>query len=263
MDLVVTNGDTDKKQVVARVAQVLSAIGSHGTVGARLLDLSRATGIARPTVHRLLQELQDVGYVQQLESKRYALGAALFHLGAAAPSPVRDLAAVRRAAQKLSDACGDTVYVAMWQFGAAHYIVRTEGAFPIRAQSVNVGDTIPLTSSYNGLILLAQLDGDAREQHLAHLEHDQPDAWRTTSLAEHEQALRVALAQIDADGYVYGTDVVMPGLAGIALPVPSSTGRPIAAVSISGLESRLPAEREPELLTLLRATADEIARFID
>jgi DNA-binding IclR family transcriptional regulator len=253
----------DKKQVVARAAQVLSAIASHGSAGVRLLDLSRDTGIARPSVHRLLQELQEVGYVRQLETKRYALGSALFHLGLAAPGPVRDVIAVRRAAQKLSDICGDTVYVAIQQFNAAHYIVRTEGAYPIRAQSVNVGDTMPLTASYNGLVLLAQLDAQAREEHVARLEQDQVDEWRIVDLAKHEQVLRRALSQIDADGYVYGSDVVMPGLAGIAVPIPSSTGRPIAAVSISGLESRLPAEREPELLALLRATANEIACFID
>jgi DNA-binding IclR family transcriptional regulator len=47
----------------------------------RLIDLSEATGIPRPTVHRLLKQLMDVGAVGR-EGTRYRPGASLLGLGA-------------------------------------------------------------------------------------------------------------------------------------------------------------------------------------
>lgn len=251
--------DPDKKQVVARAAQILAAVASIGSAGGRLLDLARDTGVARPTVHRLLQELQAVGYISQLPSKRYVIGPAMFYLGLAAPSPIRNLPAIEAAAQSLSDLCGDTVYVAIRQFGAVHYIVRTEGSYPIRAQSVGVGDTIPLTASYNGLVFLAQMPAAQREEQLSRPAMHAPDRWHEVDPAEREQALREALEQLDTQGYVYRGNVVMPGVSGLAIPVPAEQGTAIAAVSISAIDSRLPEERIDELLPALRATAAEIA----
>ncbi|MCE7003434.1 helix-turn-helix domain-containing protein [Kibdelosporangium philippinense] len=47
---------------------------------ARLMDLAEATGIPRPTVHRLLQQLVAVGAVRR-DGTRYRIGASLLDFG--------------------------------------------------------------------------------------------------------------------------------------------------------------------------------------
>ena len=84
----------------------------------RLVDLAEGTGIPRPTVHRLLQQLVAVGAVLR-DGTSYRLGATLLGLGAkvaphprlrcVARRPMAELAAATGAAVSLSGAIGDDV----------------------------------------------------------------------------------------------------------------------------------------------------------
>src|SRR5712671_6325007 len=68
-------------QSVDRAARILKALAS----GPRRLGVSEIAdrlGLARPTVHGLLQTLQAHGFVEQdRDSDKYQLGAGLLHLG--------------------------------------------------------------------------------------------------------------------------------------------------------------------------------------
>ncbi|QNI07874.1 helix-turn-helix domain-containing protein [Mycobacterium kubicae] len=82
----------------------------------RLVDLSAASAIPHPTVHRLLRQLVETGAVRR-EGSRYALGASLLRLGAsvtpasrlriAARRPMAELATITGAAVSLSADLGD------------------------------------------------------------------------------------------------------------------------------------------------------------
>ena len=258
--------ETDRRggtQVVERVAKILASISTYGPSGGRLMDVARDSDIARPTVHRILQDLIAVEYVRQLPDKRYGLGPGLFALSLSVPSPIHDFAAIELFAQELADKCGDTVYVAIRQLNSVHYLVRTSGHFPIRTHSVNVGASMPLTSSYSGLVLLAGMDRRAQEDLLDRLSTDSTSEWWTGSAEEHEAELRRSLTQIERDGYVYGPDVVIPGVAGIAMAVPSRTQRPYMTLSISAVDARIPPERTGELLQMLKVTARRISEVVE
>lgn len=252
-----------KTQVVERVSKILAAVSGYGSSGGRLLDIARDAGISRPTVHRLLQELAAVDYVKQLPDKRYGLGGGLFSLSLGVPSPIRDINAIRQAAQDLSNDCGDTVYVAIRRFNSVHYLVRTTGTFPIRTHTVEVGDTMPLTSSYSGLVLLSGMDQGAQEKILEHLPLTSVSGQWPRDTEEHEAEIRRALSQLNREGYVSGADVVIPGVSGVALAVPSETHRPYVTVSISAVETRLQPDRIAELLPALRATSQKISKNIE
>lgn len=246
--------------VVARAAAVLEAVARASADGARLVDLARATGIARPSVHRLLQDLTDVGYIEQGPDRLYRLGSGLFMLGLNAPTPGWDLTAIRPIAQKLAELSEDTVYVAVRQFDGVHYLLRTEGAYPIRAQLVDVGDTKPYTSSYSGLALLATLGASEQEKALSSRAFDAPEGWLGET--DVDALLRSKLADVAALGYCGGASVVMPGVAGMAAPIHSRTQRPYMAISISAVESRLTPDRIAELAPHLIEAAHEISLLI-
>ena len=99
-------------QTVERACVLLQEIARAGREGARMLDLCSATGFSRPTAHRILRSLAAAGFVRQAQgSRRYQLGAALFELGLAAPTPVECFPAVTQAIDDLAEATGDTVYL--------------------------------------------------------------------------------------------------------------------------------------------------------
>ncbi len=247
-----------KGQVIARVAAVIAAIERRGTAGARLLDLANETGIARPSVHRLLQELAAVGYVKPLPNRRYCLGPALYGLSLSVPSP--DFRKAEPLLRDLATLTGDTVYLGLRQRDTVHYLLRADGSYPIRAQIVDVGQIIPLGMTFAGIALLAG-DGDAEIAKLI-ANHDPRAGSRGGPLADLSARAAAILAQchqMRIDGYCYSRNLVWDGVSGIATVVPSSSCRPIFAVSISATNERLPESRARELAPHLIDIATQIA----
>lgn len=253
------NDTPDVSGVLPRAANLLTRIKSAGPNGLRLLDLANDTGIARSTVHRLLKDLADIGFVEQVEDKSYVLGPELYWLGLAAQPPLRNLPAIRNIAQQLANECGDIVYVAFRQGNGARYVLRVEGDFPIKSHVVNVGDLMPYTSSYSGLALLASLPDRVIDASIDAFTVYAPTTW-VQEHTEIQSKMRKAVADIREQGWYVTDGVVMPGLSGMAAPIPNDEGLPIAAISITGIESRLPAERAEHLAPLLLATAAKIGQ---
>lgn len=258
-----TADDPGRTQVIGRVAKVLMEISRQGASGARLKDIALDTGIARPTVHRILGELSAVGFVTQLADKRYALGPTLFSLGLSAPNPIHDLSSIRQLAQALADHCGDVVYVALRKFDGVHYLVRVEGNYPIRTHLVSVNDSKPFTASYSGLALLASLGESERRSAINRLALDAPREWVEKHRRQLERQIRDKIDEVHAQGYCAGKNIVMPGISGMAAPIPSATRQPYMTVSISAVEDRLHADRVKELAPHLLKTARDMSAFID
>ena len=56
--------------------------------------------------------------------------------------------------------------------------------------------------------------------------------------------------------------MILPGVTGIGLAVPSRFGPPAVALSVVGLASRLREKRRAEILKLLRAETAALAKLI-
>ncbi|MCK8681435.1 IclR family transcriptional regulator [Streptomyces lichenis] len=252
-----------RPQVVGKVAAVLTALAREGAAGRRLLDLADETGLARPTVHRILRELAAAGFVEQRPGRRYGLGPALYLLGLGAPSPIRDHDAVRQVAQELAGRTGDTVYVAIRRLDGVHYLTRADGGYPIRAEIVEVGETVPLGVTYAGIALLAwheperveaQVRANAALRRLMRFPVAGPEETLTS--------VRRQITQVREYGYCFDKDTVMPGVSGMAAPVPSAASDPYLAITLSGVNDRLPAARIRDLAPQLLEAAGELARYI-
>lgn len=247
--------------VLPRVHAVLSAVAASGRHGARLKDLAEHTGIARPTVHRLLRDLIEVGYVGQLDDRRYALGPELFWLGLSAPSSFPALPTVRALADHLAHRVGDTVFVAMRVADGVRYVLRVEGDFPVQSRVVGVGDVKPFTSSYSGLALLATMPDDVKEAALCGLAADEVADSRPRDRLE--PTMRRLLGDVDARGWLSGDELFVAGLNGVAAPVPNASGMPFAAVSISAPSSRMPPARAEQLGPVLVAAAKRMSDAVE
>lgn len=250
--------------VLPRAHLLLTTIALTGERGVRLKDLSDRTGIARPTVHRMLQDLAEIGFVSQLASRRYTLGRELYWLGLAAPQTLPSLPAVQTIASDLAEKTRDTVYVSMREAAGVRYLIRAEGDYPLQSRVVTPGDLKPFTASYSGLTLLAGLSAEIRESALSHALLD-PLAGDEGPRGgpELEAQLRDAVAQVIQRGWCTGPGLVMPGLSGLAVPVPNHRGMPpLLAISVSAPDTRLTPERAEQLAPLLLAAAEEIAQAI-
>lgn len=251
-----------RTHVLNRAATILEAVASAGVEGVRLLDLAEATGISRPTVHRILGSLREIGYVRQLENKRYTLGARLGLLGLAAPSPLQYTSELQKIAQDLADKLGDTVYIAMRYFDSVYYLARAHGGFPVRMQTVEVGDVLPMSATYSGIALLSQLDPERRAQMIDNLPQAERLEWSEIGSDQHRQLIVQAIDEFRVNGYLYGDDYVLPGLSGAATLIPVGDGSQVMALSVSAIHSRLPEARRDSVIRAMHATGRRIQSLL-
>jgi DNA-binding IclR family transcriptional regulator len=105
------------------------------------------------------------------------------------------------------------------------------------------GRTIPLDASSVGKLLLASW----AEREVAALLGDRYDA-----------RLREAIAEARATGIGTSFSEYEPGLNGISAAARDGDGEPVAYLSVTGPDYRLPAERTAEVTPLLLAAAHEL-----
>jgi DNA-binding IclR family transcriptional regulator len=245
-------------QTVDRACELLREVARSGARGVRLLDLCVATGLSRPTTHRILRSLLAAGLVQQsADTRRYALGSGMFELGMAAPNPIARFPQVRSIVEELAVRTDDTVYLMLRSYEDVLCAWRAQGAYPIKANVVALGDRRPLGASVAGLGILGALPADESDALVDGSRELLPQFCRMTAedVKRHVHAARLK-------GYAIGVHAVMEGVTAVGMAVPSSYGRPFMGLSVSAIASRIPPDRTPELVALLGEYTQRIADVI-
>jgi DNA-binding IclR family transcriptional regulator len=237
-------------QSLERAVLILRIVSHHNRAGARLTDITTATALAQPTVHRILAGLMHEGLVaQDRESKRYFLGQVIaeFGLTAAARYDTSDL--FRASISRLAAESEDTVFASRRSGLDMVCVDRRSGTHPSQAFVLDVGVRRPLGVGGSSLALLSALPPtEAREILDANA--------RTIALFEQapDERYYEELAQFARQGYaqrdIHGIDVHT-----VAVPILDGDGMPFAAFSLSTFHARMPPERIPAIVAMLRREA--------
>ena len=245
-----TVNGAQRVQSVARAADLLKALGAHGGP-ATVFDLADRCGLNRSTAWRILATLEDEGLVERDPATgRYEIGYALVALGAAAGhDPL-----IRRAhpaLRALAEACLETASLAVPRGMQLVYVDQVQAPHVMAADWL--GRATPLHATSTGKALLAWLSEDDIGAALPGRLERFTDTTITT-----RPVLRTELAQVRARGYAISRGELEPALWGVSAPVLDG-GRPVAVVSVWGVESRIRARGLDALGARTLAAADEIA----
>ncbi|OZI16344.1 IclR family transcriptional regulator [Bordetella genomosp. 7] len=230
--------DRTGTQAIQRCAALLRLITTYNRTGMRLVDLHNSANLTRPTAHRLLQALVAEGFVRQDDrSKRYFLGSLTYEMGVAAAAPytydLRDTCVPYL--RQVADATGDTVFLTVRSGLDGVCIARAEGAFPIKVFVLDVGRRRPLNVGAGATALLSALpDDEIQRICLANKERTERGYPRFSW-----DDLRQRIARAREQGYLENEVLEVESVRSIAVPILDPHGRPIGAVSISALSSRL------------------------
>ncbi|OYU47198.1 MAG: IclR family transcriptional regulator [Rhizobiales bacterium PAR1] len=240
-----------------RALNLLKVLGAGEAQGMRITELAAATGMPQPTVHRALQDLVAEGFVEQV-ARRYRLGLGFFVLAAGSrqTSQLRDLA--RPALLRISATLSDTVFLLVRDRFDAVCIDRIEGPFPIRSFTGDIGGRVPLGLGQGSLAILAHLPEAERE---AVIRFNVPRLLDRGFLDE--ATMRAALETARAQGWVNLNTGLIPGMAGLGVPVFDAAGVPVAALSIGTLAERLGPERLPGIVRIVQAEASALGAAIN
>jgi DNA-binding IclR family transcriptional regulator len=252
----------DKSQAKAalnRSFDLLRALAAEDTGENRLTDLARRTGLTPSTTLRLLRGLIGEGMVEYDEGRRqYRLSIDFFALAARAGNPgnLRDLC--RPVLLRLSATLHDTLFLLARSSFDAVCLDRSEGPFPIRSFTGDVGGRVIMGVGQGSMAILAFLPEAEREEvirfNLPRL-HDQHRL--------DEVFIRSEVAAVRELGYASRSTGLLPGMAGIAVPILDREGKAVAALSMGTIAERLNPERLPVVAEILKREAATVSRLVN
>lgn len=242
-------------RAVLKAARLLEAVADAG-VPVRLSELSRRTGIPKPTALRLLAALTAAGLVARVPGSSgggYRLGARVLYLAGRVNHGDSLVIHARPILQRLRDATGETVgiYRREGQQVVCVECLVSEHAVRLHMQPGAVG---PLHAGASARLLLAHADPDEVEAVLAG-----PLEPFTENTLVDPDVLRGELERIRREGYSVSFGELVPHTAAVSVPVRDRTGRVAAALSAAGPDVRI-REHLTGIRDVLLAAGRELSR---
>ena len=252
------SSNKDKVGTIRRANMLLRLLATAGKRGLALTEMSARSELPHPTVHRLLKQLSSEGLIVQYgESRRYLLGPVAYELGLAA-TEIFDLRHVcRPALERISAETEDTSYFVMRSGFDAVCIDRVEGTFPIRTITLDVGSRRPLGVGAGGLAILAACNDDECERILGETAAHLADFGNLDVVQQRE-----AVAKVRDVGYALVKNRVTLGVTALGLPFRDSIHRPIGAISVGAIDSRMREPRRRQITQLLTEQVVRIERAV-
>lgn len=245
-------------EALARGLEVITAFGAGGAV-VSLSGLAETTGLARPTVRRILLTLTELGYVRATAGG-FALTPRVLELGVAYVGSQGLWDVARPHLETLVARTGESCSIAQLDGSDVVYVARV--AVPkIVTLSVQIGTRFPALPTSLGKVLLAALPADELEAVLAHPTRSGLVArWRPDG-DERDAELR----EVRARGWAVTDQQLAPGIRSVAAPLRDGAGRVIAAVNVNAHAAetsveRLVTEHLPHLLWAAGAISADFAR---
>lgn len=236
-------------QSLQRAFDLLEGLADAGGE-ASLSELAPGTGLPLPTIHRLMRTLVASGYVRQHSNRRYALGSRLIRLGEGAS---RQWGAWSRPLlSELVDAVGETANLAVLEGDEVVYVAQVPSPHAMR-MFTEVGRRVLPHGTGVGKAMLAQLPTvEVRNV----LERTGMPAYTPRTYTEPERLL-ANLAEIASQGYSLDESEQEVGVRCVAVPVHDAPA--LAAVSVSGPESRLTAQSVEAIVPVITDIAKRMS----
>ncbi len=203
--------------VLDKAAMVLNALEAGPQT---LAGLVQATGLTRPTAHRLACALEHHRLVARDLNGRFVLGGRIPELAAAAGED-RLLVSATPILFALRDATGESAQLYRRQGDQRMCVAAAERMTGLR-DSVPVGSVLTMAAGSAAQVLLAWEEPDRMHRGL------QRAAFTATGLS-----------QVRRRGWAQSVGEREAGVASVSAPVRTPSGRVVAAVSISGPIERL------------------------
>jgi DNA-binding IclR family transcriptional regulator len=242
-------------QSIERAFSVLRVVAAHRDKGARLTDIVAAIGVSKPTVRRILAAMMRERAIEQDPvSRLYFLGQEMYVFGTVAADRYGIHKIAVPSLVRLAQISEDTVFLSVPIGGESVCLHCEEGAFPIRSHALSVGRRHPLGVGAGSLALLSAMPDHEVDRIIATNAKVCADKYAIFTA----KLLRELVGRTRQIGYALIEALVVPGSYGIGVAVPDDRGRPLAALSIAAIASRMTPERRQELVAAMYAERDRL-----
>jgi DNA-binding IclR family transcriptional regulator len=246
--------DTPALRLVALLEHMAARDQRHTLQG-----LAEATGLPKPTLHRMLQQLEAAGLLQREgDGRHWGTGSRLRRLAENLLLNNSLHGARHQVLRRLVDEVGESCNITALAAGEVVYLDRVETAAPLRFH-LQPGSRVPVHCSASGKVFLAQMAPAQRRQLLGAVPLEACTPRTVTDL----DALEQELQRVRAEGCAFDDEEFLPGLVCAAVPVPPAGpgGRASLCVALQGPAVRLSADRLRALLPALQRAAQALAQL--
>nr|WP_245641852.1 IclR family transcriptional regulator [Nonomuraea candida] len=222
--------------------------------GLTLTQLAEAVGLSKSTVLRLAGPLVEAKLLDRDRATGvYRLGHATLRLGQAYLATLDLRAVAAEESHRLMSEVRETVHLVVYDPPHVVYIDKVENATNVRMAS-RIGSRGPVHCTAVGKAILAWQPEEA----LAGLALEP----RTKHTITDPERLRAELGHIRRRGYAVDDRENEPEVRCVAAPIFNHDDAVTAAISVSGLTSRITAARVRELGPLVAGAAARISRML-
>jgi len=216
-------------------------------------ELAGSLELGKSNVHRLLQALVDLGYVQKNETRgTYQASLKLWELGTALEGRLTIKAAARDAMERLLKDTRETVHLSVLDGDEVVYIHKLDSPEPVRAYS-EVGGRAPAYCVATGKAILAWRDAGYLQGLSQRLTRHTEKTITQPAEFMHE------LERIRSAGYAVNRGEWRETVWGVASPIISTEGSVVAAIGISGPSARIKPTVVKRLAAEVMAAADKVS----
>ncbi|SFM15618.1 IclR family transcriptional regulator [Variovorax sp. OV329] len=239
-----------------RLLQMLELVAATGEPQS-LADVVRLSGQPKPSVHRMLQQLEAGGLLARgSDGRRYAVTPRLIRFGETVLRASGSTGIRHALLRQLVSDVGETCNLTALSGSEVFYIDRVETAFPLR-MDLRPGSRVPLHCSASGKLFLAHLPRSQRDRLLDGL----PLERYTAHTLDTRDRLEAELDRIRREGHSVDAEEFIEGMVCVAVPVRDEPHGPVrCAVALQAPAIRMPLSSALQQLDKLRSAAGHIAR---
>lgn len=241
-----------------RLVSLLELIATRDQIFT-LQSLVLQTGLPKPTLHRMLQQLEGAGLLSRHSDGRH------YGTGARARRMAEDIllndsrqGARRKILSQLSEEIGESCNLTAVSGGEVIYLDRVETSHPLRVH-LEAGSRVPIHASASGKIITSQYGETPRRR----LFTSSPLTRFTPSTVTDPDELETELLSVRESGFALDRQEYLDGLVCLAVLVPNDFGRSNQAVAIQAPVIRKSVDDLIELLPVVRSAAERMAVLDD
>lgn len=240
-----------------RLFSILELIASQDRMFA-LQDVVDAIELPKPTVHRMLQQLEGAGMLaRDTDGRHYCVGGRLRRLAEDLLLNDTKYGARRAVLRNLGNELGESCNLTALSGGEVLYLDRVETEAPLRFY-LRPGSRVPIHCSASGKVLLAQMSPAQRRRLLAEISLESYTKNTITTLDELEKEL----ALVKECGYAFDNEEFLHGLFCVAVLVPRADGgRSNMAVAMQAPVMRMTPDKALLCLPALKRAATALAKI--